>query len=142
MKRINGRGWFVWTVSSLAAGEDPRTEGNPYTRGVEQRSLDFGVAEKLQATLREDFDVLRDTGVARCSRKGWWYVDHPILGQVSWKAGVDFRSGKEYLFLRVGGRPVLAYWPGLSHPRENKRYFPAEPAPLPPPSRNLIREVA
>ena len=123
---VNGRGWFVWTVSCLRAGADPRKivpgEGdyNPYTKGT-GGELGFRLAAVLCERLGETLAVLLDSGVARTSRKGWLIINHPILGQVSWKSGSDFRTAKGYLFLRVNGRLVLSYWPSSA---ERGGFFP------------------
>lgn len=97
MKRIKWQGHFVSLLSGLAAGE-PETNPN------------YGLID-----LHRDLCALDATGMARKSRRGWSVIDHPLLGQISWKSGRDFRTALPYLFVRVAGRQVLAAWPDPGH---------------------------
>jgi hypothetical protein len=95
-KAIDGKGHFVFTVSGLVAG-------------------DVGIVDKYNVCDAKEIarvcQTLSNSGFARCSRKGWWTIEHPILGLVQWKAGHDFRTAGEYFILRVNGKPVLNCWP-------------------------------
>jgi hypothetical protein len=131
MRTIDGQGWFIFTVTRLASGGDPRDEHqyNPYASAKEcaYSPMDWRVAKVVSRALAKTLDVFQATGVARYSRRGWLVIDHPVVGQITWKSGVDFRTAKDYLFLRVGGKTILAYWPELPHQTDNRWYFPALP---------------
>ncbi len=91
-KAINGSGWFVCTVSGLMAGDVTIIDGyNAYD------------LKMIAATL----ETLAETRVARQSRKGWWTVEHTLLGTLQWKSGIDFRSTAPYLYVRVNGKPLI-----------------------------------
>lgn len=104
---IEGRGWFVFTLSALVAGTKEAAAAilaspyNPYTKEGGE-----GIGELIQF-----LDSMAAAGFARVSRTGWRVIEHPELGQLSWKSGYDFRSGGE-IFLpprqRKGGAPVPA----------------------------------
>jgi hypothetical protein len=46
-------------------------------------------------------------GFVRISRRNWKTAEHPLLGTVQWKSGVNFRTGR-YFYLRLNGRTVLS----------------------------------
>jgi len=96
-KVINHRGWFIHHMSSIAAGEPPCEHGNPYYMNP--------------IALKKDLEVLRDCGFTKVSSKGWEVISHPILGQISFKTGLNFRNGKEYIILRLNGKEILNYLP-------------------------------
>lgn len=86
-------GWFVFTVSGLMVGD---------------KNI---VKEYNNIKLKDIFSIcvsLRSSGFARCSRRGWWTLEHPQLGMVQWKEGVDFRNAKKYFYLRINGKPILS----------------------------------
>lgn len=96
-KRIDGKGWFVYTISALASGNDPRDD-----RGYNKTTL-----SELDRVCR----TLSDTGFARHSRRGWLTLEHPDLGCVQWKSGVDFRTARNYFLMRLNGKLIVKAWP-------------------------------
>lgn len=56
-------------------------------------------------------DAMSTAGFSRLSRRGWYVAEHPLLGQLSWKSGRDFRTAGRYFLLRLNGRLVLDAWP-------------------------------
>ncbi|MBU0707254.1 hypothetical protein KKG41_02680 [Patescibacteria group bacterium] len=96
MKSISGKGWFVATVSGLVAGDGSFVD--PYNP-MDLRELGCVCA------------TLSSTGFARESRKKWWTIDHPTLGLLQWKQGVNYKNALPYLFLRLNGHTFLKAWP-------------------------------
>jgi hypothetical protein len=92
------RGWFQFVLAALAAGD--------FASLVEAEHLPVDMLQDISRVL----DGARE--FASISRKGWLVLDHPVLGQVSWKSGIDFRSACPYLIVRLNGRLVLRAWPG------------------------------
>jgi hypothetical protein len=109
MKAISGKGHFIFTISGLVAGDmcivDPHN------------NVDI---KKIASSC----DTFRESGVARQSRRGWWTMEHPVLGLLQWKSGIDFRTAKAYFVLRVHGQPLVSCWPdeyGTSHAKWESR---------------------
>ena len=91
-KAIKGKGWFVYAISAIVAGDND--------------ALSDDLVRPNWERLKEVFSLARDTGFARFSRRGWWTLEHPILGTVQWKEGVNFRTVQPYLYVRVNGKPL------------------------------------
>ncbi len=102
MEYIPNRGWFVSIVSGLATGDQMFIETY-----LERGPLGIKWLREVCATLMR-------SGFARYSRKGWLTIEHPDLGIVSFKIGADFRTAKDYFFLRLNGREILRDWPDSS----------------------------
>jgi hypothetical protein len=96
MNRVYG--WFSVTIRALSTGAlDPIFNSH-------------NVAADLKY-ICEVCKKMREIGLVRVSRKGWDSVEFPGLGFLQWKWGYDFRSAKEYFFLRLNGKMLLRAWP-------------------------------
>ena len=96
-RTVEGKGWFVYTLSGLVVGDISIAENTD--NKIDIRHI-LGVCITLGGA-----------GFARISRKGWRTIDHPDLGLVQWKSGIDFRSTHPYFLLRVNGEMLLKAWP-------------------------------
>ena len=106
---IDGKGWFVWTISGLASA-DPKFIKDP------GRMLSItDIATILRTLDHAEF--------SRFSRRGGWRTaEHPVLGVIQWKSGVDFRTVLPYFLLRVNGEEIIHAWPDTS--RSTTATFP------------------
>jgi 3-hydroxyisobutyrate dehydrogenase-like beta-hydroxyacid dehydrogenase len=87
---IRNRGWFVSLLSCANAQE---------------------VAEAMSSAEKNNVNLVNILTSAvrganewsRTSRNNWRVMEHPILEQVTYKAGTDFRTVLPYLIVRVNG---------------------------------------
>jgi hypothetical protein len=95
IQRMNG--WFERIMGGFINQDFPWSEenGSPPTYRLE--SLWVSLAE------------LEYTGVARISRRGWYTIDHPSLGQLSWKSGIGYTTGTRFLVVRRGGKVIMHF---------------------------------
>lgn len=99
-----GNGWFTATIRSLVEADLATLQSESWFR--------YGAKlDKIEITLAN----LMEDGFARISRRGWKVIEHPVLGQISWRQGVDFRTCGGYLYLRVNGQLILSVWPRAGH---------------------------
>lgn len=98
--RVAITGWFAATIFALAEGNFDFFQDESWRRN--------GV--KLEE-IKKVLSTLKNAGFARNSNRGWKVMEHPALGQISWKQGIDFRSCGRYLFLRLNGQMVISVWP-------------------------------
>lgn len=114
MKRtIDGKGWFTFTVSGLASGDTAIV--------TRHNSADIKDIARVCETLQY-------SGFARCSRKGWWTLEHADLGTVQWKSGYDFRTAGEFFFLRLNGKLIVRAWPTAGSRRYTRAQWVADSA--------------
>lgn len=110
MKLIEDKGYFAYIVSILLSGEES------YIRDMRMLAR-----TEIAKDVFDDLAAVGSTGFARTSRRGWKTLEHPDLGMVQWKCGVDFRTKGNFYILRVNGRQVLYCWPkageNVVHPR-------------------------
>lgn len=100
-KTIQGKGYFTYLVSALAAGD----VANVATMRLMGRA-------GLATDILNDLNTVAEIGFARFSRNGnWRTLEHPHLGMVQWKRGIDFRTKGRYFFLRLNGTQILTCWP-------------------------------
>jgi len=90
---IKNQGWFVATISGLAAG-DPRWMSD---------FNDFRLGKILQS-----LSDLQNLKVARVSRKGWQTLEHQALGQLQWRTGIHRIQGGSWAEVRLNGLPLLS----------------------------------
>lgn len=100
---IVGKGLFVFTLSGLASGDEIFLSRYGSYESIQ---IHMGIQGLMQI-----FTVLRETNVAKPNKKRWFGVRHPDLGYLQWKQGIDFRSAKPYLIIRLNGRLILEWWP-------------------------------
>lgn len=112
MKAINGKGWFVRTLSGLACGD---TSFVHTCNRIDVREIS------------ETLGHFVSSGFARVSN-GWDTMDHPDLGVVQWKSGVDFRTAQDHFFLRLNGRLILRAWPSAGSRRTDVKWVAAPDA--------------
>ena len=109
MNTINGKGWFVYSVSAIASRDiEAIQEANKSYYG---RLEEGGLALRILL----DLEAIECMMISRVSRNGAHVLEHPILGQLSWKAGTDFRTAKRYMILWLNGKEVLSVWPKAGH---------------------------
>lgn len=101
-----GKGSFVTAVRALAKGGAPKVQSS------------------LEAEVLAPLGEIERAGFGRYSRSGWYVVDHPCLGQLSWKSGRDFRSFRRYFLLRLNGTMILHAWPDATgaYPSVRERF--------------------
>ena len=107
-KLLVGRGWMAYVLTAAKYGYFPDGKIDWEKKQEEWSSY---APEKPIEMVQETLSVLAGSGFARLSRKGWHVMDHPDVGQISWKQGVDFRTVKPYFFLRINGKEVVKIWP-------------------------------
>ncbi|PJE64133.1 MAG: hypothetical protein COU90_04660 [Candidatus Ryanbacteria bacterium CG10_big_fil_rev_8_21_14_0_10_43_42] len=100
-KAIQWNGWFVYTISGLARG-DASIAGDMISG----------------ADIMNVLEVLDAARFSRTSRRGWKTMDHPDLGMLQWKSGVDFRTTGWFLFVKVNGTLILKAWPEAGHQKK------------------------
>ena len=90
---VNYKGWFKFILSGGDLAEMEKATGQ------------VPVVADVLAPLKgaAEFAVL--------TRKGWHTLRLPDVGQITWKTGLDFRTGSEFLFVRVNGRKKIHAWP-------------------------------
>lgn len=106
MKEISGKGWFVLVVSSLVAGNIHKVMEAAACAQEGNMLANWGGNE-----IRRLCCSLAASGFAHKSRKGWATINHPALGTMQWKNGVDFKTVAPYFFLRINGDLILKAWP-------------------------------
>jgi len=106
--RFGRAGNFVFTLGLLLTGDECLiSEGEKNTQaGIRNGWGEGGLGYNAQ-DVAQALQVLRETGVARISRKGWHTLSHPHLGTLQWKQGVDYRTARPYLFVRINGKLIL-----------------------------------
>lgn len=105
MKNYENRGWTTFILGALADGNAQAIlDAGWFLRADGENGMSLDIPRDLAAA--------RSCGFGRISRRGWWTLDHPVLGVVQMKSGLAFPSGKPYLFIRVNGRMVAQRWPG------------------------------
>ena len=95
METIRGKGHWVALISALASGDA-------------EAALSCKVSLQDVVRLLESNDV---ANFSRRSRKGWSTMDHPNLGTLQWKSGVDFRTVGKFFFLRLNGEVLITAFP-------------------------------
>jgi hypothetical protein len=101
MRNTTGKGWFVILIDAIEQGKLTEKVWSPsWTTTVGKNALNFIF-----------MTVAGGSEFAVRTKKGWYSLIHPDLGQLSWKSGFDFRSGGRYFFLRLNGKEIIHVWP-------------------------------
>lgn len=93
--------WFVPMIQALVAGD------------ADSYAVVHNIADVKY--IRKMCSSMHDAGLTRPSRKGWETIDHPRLGTLQWKIGIDFRTAGEYFFFRLNGKLILRAWPNAGY---------------------------
>ena len=117
-KTAYNSGWFKFCLAAWADGNSAAIEAMAPNPAAEHSATLRAVADTLY--------VIETAGVSRRTRKGWHEIAVPMLGQVSWKSGSDFRTGGAFLIIRLNGRVIARAWPQAGC-REVSADFPAMP---------------
>lgn len=99
-KSLSGKGWFVTLMDAISRGELSTVWNPEKMTVVGNNALEF-----IHRTVTGWIEL------ATQSKKGWYMVTHPILGQIAWKTGTDFRTVGRYFFLRLNGKEIIWVWP-------------------------------
>jgi len=110
MQTITNRGTFILVVTGLAACD------KTFADAISQEKEAGGgrISQEL-INLRGILKTLAHAGTTRITRNKWHLIDHPVIGQISWKFRKDHLMAYERFYLRVNDKLVVEDSPHIDH---------------------------